>query len=74
MENLEESILEKAQTYPPVYLRKQVDEYGLTNTLLILIEKDPNIWHNLYPQNSIDYYQKTSQCKELTKILFTNIS
>ena len=73
MEFLEESVLEKTLSYPPVYWGKRGEKYGLANTLLILIERDPNIWHNLYPQNSTDYYQKTAQCKELAKTLFANI-
>lgn len=74
MEHLEELIPTKTQSFPPVYWGKREEEYGLANKLLILIERDPNIWHNLYPENSTNYYQKTAQCRELAKTLFANIS
>lgn len=73
MEILEGSVSEKTINYPQVYWGKRGEEYGLANMLLVLIERDPKIWHNLYPQDSKDCYQKTAQCKELAKILFANI-
>lgn len=74
MEHLEGLMPTKTQSFPPVYWGKREEGYGLANTLLILIERDPNIWHNLYPQTSTNFHQKTAQCRELAKTLFASIS
>ena len=72
MEDLEEPIPEKNQTYPSVSWGKPEDEYGLANTLLILIERNPKIFNDLYPQASKNYFQKKEQCRNLAEMLFAN--
>lgn len=72
MEDLEEPISEKNQTYPSVHWGKPEDEYGLANTLLILIERNTKILNDLYPQASNNYFQKKQQCRNLAEMLFAN--
>lgn len=63
----------KPQSYPFIYWGK-TDKDGLANVLLILIERDPKIRNNLFPQsyNPNDRHKQV-QCQELAKTLFANI-